>query len=125
MANIDRANHAIDNIISALYELKEALAEEQEITPIDLTPPDCKDGSYEPEVIISDVPPLVFNPEPEAAALTPEPEPLPEPVPAPIPIPAPAPAPAQAPAQELCFCGSCGMKLRPGARFCANCGTPV
>ena len=35
---------------------------------------------------------------------------------------APAPAPAAAPAAP---CGSCGGALATGAKFCANCGTPV
>jgi hypothetical protein len=109
MANIDRANKAIDNIISALYELKEALAEQQEspipqvtisdVPPLDLTPPSYKDGGYEPEVIISDGPPeSFFNAKPE---------------------------PAPEAASDICFCENCGMKLRPGAKFCPNCGTPV
>ncbi len=104
MANNDRLNNAIDNVIDALTELKEAWKEAQD--------------SYTPKVIISDEPPV-----PPASEQ------------APIPIPVP---PAQAitpPVQmsastdniqmQVMFCDNCGTKLRPGARFCSNCGNPA
>ena len=100
MANNDRLNNAIDNLIVALNEMKAALKETQD--------------SYTPQVIISDEPPV---------------PPAPEPAPIPIPVPPAPPVQMSAPTVDnqvqAMFCDNCGTKLRPGVKFCANCGTPV
>jgi membrane protease subunit (stomatin/prohibitin family) len=41
------------------------------------------------------------------------------------PAPGPAPAPAPAPAEAGAVCSNCQAALRPGAKFCDNCGTPT
>ncbi len=58
------------------------------------------------------------EPEPEPA---PGPEPEPELVVEPVPVPEPEPEPPAA--QPVCV--SCGTPLKPGNKFCKNCGTRV
>lgn len=60
------------------------------------------------------------EPEPEPA---PDPEPEPELVVEPVPVPEPEPEPAAPAAQPVCV--SCGTPLKPGDKFCKNCGTRV
>ncbi len=124
MANNDRLNNAIDNVIDALNVLKDAWNEAQD--------------SYTPQVIISDEPPVTIPnevPKQFTAPVTfsePEPAPIPLPVPPipPVPETPPAPpvqtyAPVENPQMQTMFCDNCGTKLRPGAKFCSNCGTPA
>ena len=56
-----------------------------------------------------------------ARVLTPPAEAV-APPPAAVAAPPPAEKPAQAPPA---FCASCGAKLKPGAKFCRECGAPV
>lgn len=95
MANNDRVNAAIDNLIVALNELKSALAD--------------KENETVPQVIISDAPPMPVNEEELDKKLS-------EAVKMKQHFPA---------SEGLRFCHMCGAELIPGDRFCINCGTPV
>jgi len=46
-----------------------------------------------------------------------------ETLPTPVPTPVPTPEPIIEPKSQ--FCGSCGFKLTPNARFCKRCGAEV
>ena len=79
MANSDRLNNAIDNVIDALTELKEALKEAQD--------------SCIPQVIISDEPPMTITNEVPKQFTDPPVPPVPEPAPIPMPVPPASPIP--------------------------------
>jgi len=85
---------------------------------------------YEPEMPVAPAAPEASAPPAAPPPPVPTAEPLAEAAPPPPP-PAPPP-PAAAPAArrpvsatDPQYCGKCGAPLRPGASFCAGCGSPV
>ncbi len=140
MAKEDRITNAIDKMIEALEELKDAWIDAQEFyTPkVVITDPITIETPEEPiSVTISDAPPVgISNATPSASGpvLSFGAEPLnipPTPAPAPVPTPIPEFTPNITQPQvdnsqeQTYFCENCGTKLRPGAKFCASCGMKV
>ncbi len=142
MANNDRVSKALENVIIALQELKDAWDEQQ--------------AAFVPQVIISDAPPVEvaaaapepapepapFKPEPAPAStgplqFTPGPVPLTPPVAAPVP-PTPAspgvsfseaqpaaPLPPEPSANVGRKCPLCGAVAEPTSKFCLMCGASL
>jgi hypothetical protein len=133
MAKDDRITNAIDKMIEALNELKEAWIDAQEF--------------YTPKVVISDEIPIeIAGQSPVSVTISNEPPvsianqsaPTSKPVlsfesepvnVAPVRIPGFNPGAASPhvdnESNQTFFCENCGTKIRPGAKFCASCGTPV
>ncbi len=136
MANNDRVSKALENVIAALQELKEAWDEQQ--------------AAFVPQVIISDEPPkeveaaMEESAQDEAAADASEPvSAAPEPAPSASPVGAVVAAPPGAPGVSLFEsapaaplppqpspdagrkCPLCGAVAAPTSKFCLMCGASL
>jgi hypothetical protein len=87
----------------------------------DITPPAPRPGS-QPSAMIGEPPTTPQRPAPQPFVTPASRQPAPAPAAAPRPIAQP-PIPVGAETEPAPFCLNCGNLLRPGAQFCAKCGT--